>query len=583
MSDHSIDIGRLIEVSGERAVFELTVDTTRPLAEGYYPGQPGSYIKVPFRDYNIIGIVTEARVEPGGNVGAGRKTAAAVMIGTLNPDGTFTRGVAVYPNVGQPVQMVGSEEVRVIFSEFVSLDFAFGRLSQAEDQRAYVNVNRLFGQHTAVVGSTGCGKSCTVVSMLQTVLRKYSNTHVVVLDLHGEYAHAFPDSVLSIHADEVELPYWLLSFDEFQDLAVDRMEASAKNQVTVLRDVIVRARQSTDVAERMGLGSSVMVDSPIYFDIDELLGQIRNWNIQMIPDTEGRMMPGPLYGLFDRFLIRFDSRMNDPRYDFMFKSKSYKGEDSLPNLLRDFLSIGTGKRMTIVDLSGVPAEAVGVVVAVVSRIVFEFNLWNPDRDRFPILMVYEEAHSYIPNREDDRYRSCRTSVERILKEGRKHGVGALLVSQRPKELSETVIAQCNNFVAMRLTNPDDQDYVRRLVPDTATGLIAMLPALRTGEAIVLGNAVPMPTRVLVDLPDPMPSSSDIDYARYWHEGLPNVDVDGIIKRWRARHSSLADLEEAERRAEKKKVGKPGAPEPESKPKPKDDTRAKMPWEDLPSS
>ena len=371
-----------------------------------------------------------------------------------------------------------------------------------------------------------------------------------------------------------ELPYWLLNFDEFQDLAVDRMEMSAKNQITVLRDCIVRARQSTDMSERMGLGASVMVDSPIYFDIDDLLGQLRNWNIQMVPDPEGRMVPGPLYGVFDRFLIRFDSRMTDPRYDFMFKCRSYKGADSLPQLLRDFLSIETGKRMTVVDMSGVPNEAVGVVVAVVSRIVFEFNLWNPDRRRFPVLMVYEEAHSYIPNRDDDRYRACRLSVERIMKEGRKYGVGAVVVSQRPKELSETVIAQCNNFVAMRLTNPDDQDYVRRLVPDTATGLIAMLPALRTGEAVILGNSVALPTRVMVDMPDPVPSSADIDYARYWEEGLPDTDVDGIIQRWRARVRDLGRIEDREVRHQRR----PSAPLEREEPP----TRVKrMPWEDAP--
>ncbi|MFO7676390.1 MAG: DUF87 domain-containing protein [bacterium] len=578
MKEAGIIIGRLVEISGERAVADLTADTTVPLSENYYPGQPGSYIKVPFRDYSIIGIVSDVRM-PAGE--AGRKTAGCVLIGTLQPGGRFVRGVAIYPNVGQPVEMVTSSELRTIFAEFVHFDFSFGSLSQAPDQRAYIDVNRFFGQHCAVVGSTGCGKSYTVASMLQSVIRKYPHTHIVVLDLHGEYARAFPDSVNAIHADDVELPYWILSFDEFQDLAVDRMEASAKNQITVLRDCIVRARQSTDVAERMGLGSSVMVDSPVYFDIDELLGQLRNWNIQMVPDPEGRVVPGPLYGVFDRFLIRFDSRMSDPRYDFMFKCRAYKGADSLPRLLRDFLSVDTGKRMTVVDLSGVPNEAVGVVVAVVSRIVFEFNLWNPDRRRFPILMVYEEAHSYIPNRDDDRYRACRAAVERIMKEGRKYGVGAVVVSQRPKELSETVIAQCNNFLAMRLTNPDDQDYVRRLVPDTATGLIAMLPALRTGEAVILGNSVALPTRVMVDMPDPQPSSADIDYDRWWAEGLPDADVDGIIQRWRARTRDMQVIED--RAAHRGRPdARPGTERPSSVQPPGAKHRgAKMPWENIP--
>jgi len=170
--------------------------------------------------------------------------------------------------------------------------------------------------------------------------------------------------------------------------------------------------------------------------------------------------------------------------------------------------------------------------------VFEFNLWNPERDRFPVLLVLEEAHNYVPNRQDVRFTAARTAIERITKEGRKYGIGTVVVSQRPKELSETVLSQCNNFVAMRLTNPDDQDYVRRLVPDSLSGLMSMLPALRTGEALILGDCVALPTRVMVDCPDPKPMSSDVEYAKWWTSGIKEMDVDRIVKRWRARRKDL---------------------------------------------
>jgi len=542
-----VDIGHVVEVNGERALVELHVDTTVPLAEDYFPGQPGSHVKIAVRDRNVIGIVSSISMN-GHHLSpvphdpacppTGRKIADCILIGTMGEDGRFSRGVAVYPTVGQRVNMVSSGELQGIFSEYSEYGFSFGRPSQAEDQRAYINVDRFFGQHVAVVGTTGCGKSCTVVSILQQAIQKYPDAHIVVLDLHGEYASAFPENVTLIDADKVELPYWLLSFDEFQDLTVDMNEFSAKNQITVLRDALVRAREGTVGQDRLRKGERVTADSPVYFEIEDMLGQIRNWNIQMVPNIDGDMEPGPLYGAFDRFLIRLDSKVSDPRFKFMFSPTTYTDNDSLVQLLRDFLSIDTGSKMAIVDLSGIPSEAVGVVAAVVSRIVFEFNLWNPERDRFPILLVLEEAHNYVPNRTDYKLQAAKAAIERITKEGRKYGIGTIIVSQRPKELSETVLSQCNSFIAMRLTNPDDQGYVRKLVPDSLSGLMDMLPSLRTGEALILGDCVALPTRVMIDCPDPKPMSSDVEFAKWWSCGIKDMDVDRIVRRWRARRKDL---------------------------------------------
>lgn len=541
------EIGYVIEVSGDRAMVELTVDTTVPLDGDYYPGQPGSHVKIPFRDLNVIGTVANIRmldIAPSTKLGQeaigetiSKKVAECLLIGTLSHKGQFNRGVAVYPNVGQKVRMVGSDELKEIFSEFVSQGFSFARLAQAEDQRAFIHINRFFGRHTAILGTTGSGKSCTVASILQHTIRKYSDTHVIVIDLHGEYSTAFPENTQLIEADKVELPYWILNFEEFQDLAVDITEFTAHNQITGLRDALLQARQNTDKAEQLGLGNAVTVDSPIFFDLQKMLQQIRDWNTEMVPGAKGQKR-GPLHGVFDRFLIRFDSKINDPRFRFMFSPSNYSGNPSLPQLLKEYLSIDTGKRMTVIDLSGIPFEAVGVVVSVISRVVYEFNFWNPDRRQFPILMVLEEAHNYIPNRPEARFSAARNAVERLSKEGRKYGIGIMIVSQRPKDLSETAISQCNTFVAMRLTNPEDQNYVRRLVPDSLAGLMDMLPSLRTGEALIVGDSVVMPTRVLIDFPEPEPKSADVDFARYWAKGITSVNVDRIVKRWRARRKDL---------------------------------------------
>ncbi|MEO0025192.1 MAG: ATP-binding protein [candidate division WOR-3 bacterium] len=536
----AFDIGYIIEVRGERALVEIRADTTKSLAEDYYPGQPGSYVKIPFRDFKIIGTVTSIRVETGSAVssGAGRKVAECILLGTLEHDERFIRGVAVYPNVGQPVQMVSNRELNKIFSEFSEFGFSFGRPTSARDQRVYVQVNRFFGGHIAVLGTTGSGKSFTVVSILQQTIRKYHTPHIVVLDLHGEYARAFPEGVNLINANNIDLPYWVLNFEEFVDLTVDMNEPTAKNQITVIRDSLLRARQAWDTRERLGLGEQITADSPVYYDLDELIAMLRDWNIQMVYNGLGEQEEGPLYGVFDKFLIRMDSRLSDPRYHFMFKPKVYDASPKFPDLLRDYLSIDAPHRMTVIDLSGLPSDAVGVVVAVITRIAFEFNLWNPQRERCPILLVLEEAHNYVPNHVDGRFTAARSAVERLAKEGRKYGIGLILVSQRPKELSETVLSQCNTFITMRLTNPADQDYVRRLVPDSLAGLLNMLPALRTGEALILGDSVAMPTRMMVDLPNPQPGTGDIQFAKWWQSGADSLNLEQVIKRWRTRRQDL---------------------------------------------
>ncbi|HUW08523.1 MAG TPA: ATP-binding protein [Anaerolineae bacterium] len=541
-------VGYVTEVSGDRAMVELTADPTVPLEGDYYPGQPGSYVKIPFRDRHIIGTVASIRMldvtpPPGhdqepASATVSKKVAECLLIGTLNDQEEFTRGVAVYPNVGQKVLKVDVAELRRIFSEFAEQDFSFARLSQAEDQRAYIHVDRFFGRHAAVLGTTGSGKSCTVASILQQTMAKYPDTHILIIDLHGEYASAFPERAEVIEADNVELPYWLLNFSEFQDLTVEVTEFTAHNQITGLHDALLQARQATDRSEQLGLGNPVTVDSPIYFDLAAMIGKIRDWNTEMVPGAKGRQKKGPLHGVFDRFLIRFESRTSDPRFAFMFSPSRFSGNPSLPQLLKEYMSIDTGSGITVVDLSGVPSEAVATVVSVISRIVYEFNFWNPERARFPLLVVFEEAHNYIPNVGSARFSSAREAVERLAKEGRKYGIGIMVVSQRPKELSETVISQCNTFVAMRLTNPEDQNYVRRLVPDSLGGLMSTLPSLRTGEALILGDSVIMPTRVLVDYPDPQPTSADVSFAKHWGHGIKGLDIDRVVKRWRARRKDL---------------------------------------------
>jgi DNA helicase HerA-like ATPase len=240
-----------------------------------------------------------------------------------------------------------------------------------------------------------------------------------------------------------------------------------------------------------------------------------------------------LFGHFDHFLMKLQSRLNDVRYNFLLKPRQRAASESLPGLLRDFVGLGEPKRqITVIDLSAVPFDVRPTVTAQIGRLAFEFNYWNPQFREFPLLLVCEEAHSYIPRAGKTEYEGTRQSMERIAKEGRKYGVGLAVVSQRPHELSETVLSQCANFLCLRISNPDDQEYVRDLVPEAESDLIDTLAALGRGEIMGLGEALPIPTRFQCYKPNPAPASGDVDFADQWKSGPDDLDVDNIVERWR---------------------------------------------------
>ncbi|MCU7959763.1 MAG: ATP-binding protein [gamma proteobacterium symbiont of Bathyaustriella thionipta] len=240
-----------------------------------------------------------------------------------------------------------------------------------------------------------------------------------------------------------------------------------------------------------------------------------------------------LNGKFDQLLVKLQSRFNDKRYDFLLKPKIRTDSESLPKLMRDLVGLGEPKaQITVIDLSAVPWDVKPTVTAQIARLSFEFNYWNPRFREFPLFLLCEEAHAYIPRANDPKFAGTKRAMERIAKEGRKYGVGLGIVSQRPAELSETVLAQCANYICMRISNPDDQEYIRKLVPDAARGILDSITSLARGEAIVMGEAVPMPVRFRVDRPNPPPNAADIDYAGQWTEGPQDISVEHMVERCR---------------------------------------------------
>ena len=274
-------------------------------------------------------------------------------------------------------------------------------------------------------------------------------------------------------------------------------------------------------------------DSPLFFDMGEVIETIRAKNEEMVPGARGEKS-GPLNGKLDNFITRLENRYYDKRLDFLLGDRAKNA--TLAETLRQFMgyALGSECNVTVIDLSGVPFEVLSISVSLISRLLFDFAYYfkrGNQKNEAPLLVVYEEAHKYVPRSELSRYAAARYAIEKIAKEGRKYGITAAIVSQRPAEISETIFAMCNNFVAMRLTNPEDQGYVRRLLPDSLGPLTDSLPSLPAGEALLIGDSVAMPSVVQICRPEPEPSSSDIPYLEMWRKRWYEVQFGNVLERW----------------------------------------------------
>ncbi|MDP3103798.1 MAG: DUF853 family protein [Candidatus Methanoperedens sp.] len=542
-------VGHILDVQGSMFTADLIQkeEGVSPIItlgdEDIYVGRLGSYMRITQGAIIVIAMVsrmTEKEIlSPLPSVGEdaaptaeafAQRTIQLVPIGCVGSDGTFERGISFYPTTGAEVHAIASAELDTLFLKFREKHYDVGAVSSNPTTRVYLDPSPLFGRHCAILGQTGSGKSWTIASLLQKAVLLMPRAHIVLLDLHGEYKKAFaPEHAKVIDATKLEMPYWLMTYSELTDLLIDRTELSAHNQTAFFRDTINTLKQEEGV--RLGLPRTT-VDTPVFFSLETLKERIKSKNEEMVQGTT-KLIKGPMHGDFDRFLMRLDSRLNDVRYDFLLKPTLRNNSNSLEPLLRDFIGLGSSKvPITIIDLSPVPFDVRPTITAQIGRLTFEFNYWNPKYEEFPILLVCEEAHAYVVRESNSQFEGARKSMERIAKEGRKYGVGLAVVSQRPHEVSETVLSQCGTFICLRITNPDDQEYIRKLVPEAERDLVNILSGMRRGEALVLGEAVPMPTRIQIDVPSPTPRSNDIDFYKYWTEGPTDLDVVTIVDRWR---------------------------------------------------
>lgn len=424
-----------------------------------------------------------------------------------------------------------------------------------ENARAYVDGNKLFQRHAALLGSTGSGKSWTVASILERS-SQLPSSNLVVFDLHGEYKGLSYAKQLRVPGpDEVDinddsllfLPYWLLNTDELQSLFIDRSEFTAHNQVMVFQDSIIKKKRNTLVeVGNQEMLDAFTLDSPIPFKIEDIIQHLESLNQQMTPGKT-KDVQGPFYGQFSRLLLRLKSKTTDRRYSFLFGGKqSTQDYNYLSAVAEKLMGFGKQKQsIKVIDFSEVPADILPVIIGLVARIIYQVQFWTDPSSRRPIAFVCDEAHLYLPRKEGNPVeRRAVEAFEKIAKEGRKYGVALMIVSQRPSDVSATILSQCNNIISLRLTNADDQATVRKLLPESLESLLEALPILDVGEAMVVGDSVLLPSRIKIDPPKEKPLSATIDFWSHWQEDVTNVDFALAVENMRRQNRTKPSSEAA---------------------------------------
>jgi uncharacterized protein len=488
--------------------------------------------------------------------GAGVQAIARVTpIGAFRPDegagGYFTRGASVYPHVGGDCHLLDGdllERFMSILAEGVPEDerLILGRYVGGRKALAVADGNRLFQRHVALLGSTGSGKSWAVALMLERAAR-LQHANLIVFDLHGEYGPltrpaggrppiarglrvAGPSDIGRVDENLLHLPYWLLRRDELMTMLTNINDPNAPDQILRLTEHLQTLKQISLVeAGRDDATATFTVDSPIPYRLDHLVSMLTQDNLERIPQhPSNRLEPGPYFGRLTGIINRLESRVSDPRFSFIFNPPEHTlSYQWLMDKAAVLLQAGPGDTgIKVIDLSEVPSSVLPIVVGVLARFVYDVQFWIDPSKRVPLCMVCDEAHLYLPAREGSApvHSASLAAFEAIAKEGRKYGVALLVVSQRPADVSRTILSQCNNFIVMRIANDHDQSMIERLIPETVGGVKGTLPVLDIGEAVVIGDALLLSNRLKFDPPEVQPSSTTQPYWSMWTEQASSRDA-----------------------------------------------------------
>ncbi|MCG8359558.1 MAG: DUF87 domain-containing protein [Kiloniellales bacterium] len=537
MPDQEQQLGRIVSVSGSQIVFlhegypsEYHANAAEKNGQGL---QIGSLVKMQTDGSTVFGMVSGLSIPvPARNDESQEMKIVEIellgetaMNGQDAHQGSFQRGVSTFPGLGDAIYASDRDDLSRVYARPEASTVAVGRVHQDQNVPAYVLTDDLLGKHFAVLGTTGCGKSCAVALILRAILEQNANAHVVLLDPHNEYARTFGEQAEILSPENLQLPYWLLTFEEMVEVVLGDSNDCPSGAEAILNEAIPEAKQQYLKEGEPEL--SITVDTPVPYRLTDLL--------QIIDDKMGKLDKPEDCAPYLRLKSRLNALKADRRFAFMFGGLTVR--DNMTDILSRILRIPVdGKPVTIMDLSGIPSEILNVVVSIMCRLTFDFALWS--ERAVPVLLVCEEAHRYAPQNSELGFEPTKRALSRIAKEGRKYGVSLCVVSQRPSELATGMLSQCNTIFAMRMSNQNDQDFVRAAMSESATGLMDFLPSLHIAEAIAVGEGVPLPVRVSFDhLPEEhRPRSGTARFSAAWKQQSENGEdkafLNEVVSRWR---------------------------------------------------
>ncbi|MDQ5937607.1 MAG: hypothetical protein QG574_4966 [Cyanobacteriota bacterium erpe_2018_sw_21hr_WHONDRS-SW48-000092_B_bin.40] len=537
-----LQVNRLVALQSSRPTHTL-IGVVQKINRSY-GSAPSKLNEKPDEDFESLGETSFA------GAGAEINLVKIVLIGTFidkigSKENIFRRTLETVPDIEAACFPIESDRLTAfmrVISEAGGGELqrlSIGHYTLDEHAEAFLSGNRLFQRHAVLVGSTGSGKSWTVARLLEQVA-SLPNANAILIDVHGEYAPlngsgfqhfkiAGPsdlDAARSLKDGIIHLPFWLMGYEDSISMLVDRSDQNAPNQSMILAKKIAEAKRIT--LTKLGkteVLTNFTSDSPIPFDIRQVIEGLEAEDVKMVPGAKaGTEKAGELNGKLTRLILRLKAKVSDRRLGFMFsgpeEAHSYEALENLAIALMAGTSqkASTGSGVKIIDFSEVPSDILPLIVSSLARLIFSIQQWTEKQKRHPIAIFCDEAHLYIPEGQTSELAGTASrSFERISKEGRKYGVALVVISQRPSEVNKTVLSQCGNFIAMRLTNAEDQNVIKRMMPDTLSGFTELLPILDVGEALIVGDASLLPSRVRISKPVCEPASLTVPFWDRWSE------------------------------------------------------------------
>ncbi|QZD88520.1 DUF87 domain-containing protein [Qipengyuania psychrotolerans] len=524
-------IGVVLEISGAGSQVAIDLQRLGECSEDEDPsvamaGQVGSQIKIRVgNNWLLASVRNQKQDRKAGSILANidflGEGVEEKLTGRLHG---FRRGVTRYPVPGAMVYPASTADLKQVYASDGRSAVTIGRVYPTKDIRAGLYVDAMLGKHFALLGSTGTGKSTSAALILHRICEAAPEGHIVMVDPHGEYSAAFRQTGVILDVSNLQMPYWIMNFEEHCEVLLTSNGNDRQVDADILARCLLKARQKSRLAEQMG---KITVDSPIPYLLSDLSNAIQ--------DAMGKLDKATNSAPYMRIKNKLDELKTDPRYQFMFSGML------VADTMSDFISKifrmpANGKPISIIDVSGVPSDITSTVVAVLSRLVFDFAIWGREEKTTPILLVCEEAHRYVPSEQNANGNSVGTILSRIAKEGRKYGISLGLITQRPSDLAEGVLSQCGTIISMRLNNDRDQDFVRAAMPEGARGFLDAIPALRNRECIICGEGVAIPIRVSFDNLEEIkrPASEDPSFVELWSQSGGEEDiVQRTVQRWRS--------------------------------------------------